>query len=136
MIKIIEYTDAFKKEVSDLIVSIFVDEYGFEHYRESCQNADYNNYKKTNGNCWIALSSEGKVIGSIALEGKNSEEAYLKIMYVNNNYRGEGIAQKLYDILYQFAVDKGYKRIILGTYERLGRAIGFYLKNRIHRISS
>ena len=50
-------------------------------------------------------------------------------MYVNGNYRGEGIAQKLYDKLYEFARKKGYKRIILGTYERLGRAIGFYLKN-------
>ena len=38
-------------------------------------------------------------------------------------------AQKLYDKLYEFARKKGYKRIILGTYERLGRAIGFYLKN-------
>ena len=75
MIKIVEYRDEFKKEVSDLIVSIFVEEYGFEHYRESCQNADYNMYKKTDGNCWIALSSEGKVIGCIALEGKNSDEA-------------------------------------------------------------
>ena len=129
MIKIIEYRDEFKKEVSDLIVSIFVDEYGFEHYRESCTNADYNKYKKTDGNCWIALSSDGKVIGSIALEGTGPDEAYLKIMYVNGNYRGEGIAQKLYDKLYEFARKKGYKRIILGTYERLGRAIGFYLKN-------
>lgn len=132
MIRIVEYNNEYRQAVSDLIVSIFVDEYGFEHYREDCQNADYNKYKENNGNCWVALTPEGKVVGSIALEKSTDEEAYLKILYVNNDYRGEGIAQMLYDTLYQFAIEKGFKKIILGTYKRLDRAIKFYLKNRIY----
>lgn len=129
MVRIVEYNAEYKQAVSDLIVSIFVDEYGFDCYREDCANADYNKYKESKGNCWVALDPEGKVIGSIALEGKGLEEAYLKIMYVHNDYRGEGIAQKLYNVSYNFALENGFKRIFLGTYGRLGRAIAFYKKN-------
>lgn len=129
MVKIIEYNNEYRKAVSDLIVSIFVEEFGFEHYRKDCANAEYNQYKESNGNCWIALDPQNNVIGSIALERKGLEEANLKIMYVHSDYRGKGVAQELYNALYDFAVENGLKKIFLGTYERLGRAIKFYEKN-------
>ena len=129
MAKIIEYSKEYGQAVRSLIVSIFVDEYGFENYRESCANAKYEKYKDTNGNCWIALDSYGEVIGSIALIGLGEAEANLEIMYVHNEYRGQGVAQDLYNALYNFAIENGIRKIILGTYERLGRAINFYKKN-------
>ena len=50
-------------------------------------------------------------------------------MYVHNEYRGQGVAQDLYNALYNFAIENGIRKIILGTYERLGREINFYKKN-------
>lgn len=129
MINIVEYKNKHRQAVTDLIVSIFVEEYGFEHYRESCSKENYNQYKENNGNCWVALDENDTVVGCIALENNNGKEAHLKIMYVHNDFRGLGIAQKLFNELYNFAIEKNFEKIYLGTYERLGRAIGFYKKN-------
>lgn len=50
-------------------------------------------------------------------------------MYVRKECRGYGIAQELLNNLEKFAADNGFKYLILGTYERMERAIGFYTKN-------
>ena len=50
-------------------------------------------------------------------------------MYVKKEYRGCGIAQELLNTLERFAEDNGFKYLVLGTYERMERAIGFYKKN-------
>lgn len=50
-------------------------------------------------------------------------------MYVKKEYRGCGIAQELLNTLEGFTEDNGFKYLVLGTYERMERAIGFYKKN-------
>ena len=45
-------------------------------------------------------------------------------------YRGKGLAKQLLDEVFSFAVQTlNLEKLQLGTYESLGRAINFYLKN-------
>ena len=53
-------------------------------------------------------------------------------MYVHKHYRGQNVAQKLLETLLEFAIK--YERIILDTYKKFERAIGFYEKNGFYNI--
>ena len=59
-----------------------------------------------------ALDVNGEVIGSIALIGLGEAEEKLEIMYINNEYRGQGVAQDLYNALYNFAIENGIRKRI------------------------
>lgn len=127
MYKIINYQEKYKKGVTDLVISVFIKEFGFEHYREAYESIDIMKYIKDGGKCWIAIENN-EVIGTILLINSEDNIAELKMMYVKNEYRGQGVSQKLFDIFLQYATENNYEKIILGTYDRLARAIQFYKK--------
>ena len=108
-------------------MKICVDEFGFKEWEEDIKNMDNNTYENNGGNFWIAIDKDNNVIGTIGLRNKGQLIGELKSMYVHKHYRGQHIAQKLLDTLLEFAV--GYEKIILYTYKRFERAIGFYEKN-------
>lgn len=87
------------------------------------------NYIKTGGNFWIA-KEDNKLIGTIGLLPYNNEIAILKKFFVYENYQGKPyhIGRKLYENLLNFALDKGYKLIILDTPHNTTRAHDFYTK--------
>ena len=129
MFKIKEYEQKYQEETNDLIVNIFIDEFGYEQHRQACQEAQHHRYKENNGNCWVAVNNYDNIVGVIALENLGNKQAKMKTFYVNKEYRGKKIAQELFNNLYSFAVDKGYTKIVLDTYETLERAVNFYKKN-------
>ncbi len=128
--RIIEYNEEFDVDVKKFIEYIYAGEFNLDYGIEKIRNEDvYLEYLKNGGNFWIALDENNNVIGTIAGKIVDDETLELKRMYVKKEYRSFGIAQELLNILEKFAVDNGYKYIILGTYKRMERAIGFYTKN-------
>ena len=92
-------------------------------------------FQKDKGNFWIAIEKE-KVVGSIGLRDYGNNRGLLKRFYVDKNFRGTGLAQKLLATLVNFAKENNYKEIFLGTSEKMVAANKFYLKMGFERINS
>lgn len=122
-----KYSEEYKEKVINFFLKICIDEFGFKEWEEDIKNMDNHTYENAGGNFWIALDENNNVIGTIGLKNKGQSVGELKSMYVHKKYRGQNIAQKLLDTLLDFAIQ--YERIILDTYKKFERAIGFYEKN-------
>ena len=127
--KIIEYKNEYKYDIRNLISSIYKDEFEITIGEDEILNEDLYKYIKEGGSFLIAIDEDGNLLGTIGGRIVNDETLEVKRMYVKKEYRGCGIAQELLNTLERFAEDNGFKYLVLGTYERMGRAIEFYKKN-------
>lgn len=84
-------------------------------------------YKNNGGNFWLAVDNE-KIVGTISLEKIENNIGILKGMYVDKDYRNKGIASNLLNLLFNFAKENNYKKILLDTYEEFKIAIKYYEK--------
>lgn len=129
-----EYEQSYNKEVNDFIISILVDEYGFEKGRTDLEKEDNSLYLENNGKFWIALDKNGNIIGTILIFRYNNEYIEIKKFYVRKDYRGKGISKELYNKAIDFCEKMSFKKIIIGTYTKLERAVQFYMKNGFKEI--
>lgn len=53
----------------------------------------------------------------------------LKRLYLQGDYRGQGLGQKLYESAEEFARTAGYKKIWLDSSRRFKKAKALYLRN-------
>ena len=92
-------------------------------------------YINTGGNFWIAKNDE-MLIGTIGIMPYSSEIAILKKFFVYEDYQGtpNHMGQKLYDVLLNFAKEKGYKTILLDTPRNTERAHKFYKRAGFQKI--
>ena len=127
MVNIRSYEESYNKAINDFIISIYVEEFGFEEHREEIEKHNNEIYKKSDGELWIALNEKNEIVGT-----KHSDDnVELKKFYVRKDYRGQGVSKALYEKAMDMCKESGFKRIFLGTYERLETAIQFYIKRRI-----
>lgn len=63
---------------------------------------------------WVALT-DGKVIGTIGFTNLKNNSIALKRMFLNQEFRGQGIAKMLLDTVIKWAADNGVENIYLGT---------------------
>ena len=131
MVNIRSYEESYNKAINDFIISIYVEEFGFEEHREEIEKHNNEIYKKSDGELWIALNEKNEIVGTIALLKHSDDNVELKKFYVRKDYRGQGVSKALYDNAKDMCKESGFKRIFLGTYERLETAIQFYIKRRI-----
>ena len=126
------YTENYKDNVIDLILSIQNGEFGIPITID--QQPDLNEipnfYQKHNGNFWIAKIDD-KVVGTIALLDIGNYKSALRKMFVAKEYRGKefGIGQSLLNTSVVWARHKGITEIFLGTTEKFVAAQRFYEKN-------
>ena len=131
------YTDTYKNDVADLILHIQNVEFGIPITLEL--QPDLNEipgfYQTNNGNFWIAKIDD-KIVGTISLLDIGGRKGALRKMFVDKDYRGKefGIGQKLLNILIDWARQKGFTEIFLGTTEKFIRAQRFYEKNGFKEI--
>lgn len=131
MVNIRSYEESYNKAINDFIISIYVEEFGFEKHREEIEKHNNEIYKKSDGELWIALNEKNEIVGTIALLKHSDDNVELKKFYVRKDYRGQGVSKALYEKAMDMCKESGFKRIFLGTYERLETAIQFYIKRRI-----
>lgn len=75
----------------------------------------------------ILLIYDGNLaIASGGLKPVNDEIAELSRMYTDNNYRGQGLAKILIQKILDYAKEKGYKKIILDTWQESQSARKLY----------
>lgn len=94
------------------------------------------NYQQEGGNFWGALSSEGELLGTIALINIGHQACALRKMFVKKEFRGKtlGIAQLLLEKAINFCREKAITDIYLGTVDMLKAAHRFYEKNNFTEI--
>ncbi len=83
---------------------------------------------------WVALT-EGKVIGTIGLVTLKNNSIALKRMYLNPEFRGQGIAKALLNTVLQWAAHNGVQHIYLGTMTQFKAAQIFYERNDFREIT-
>ena len=121
-----EFDDRYNERVNNFIISVFVVEYGFEKFRKGLEEENNQEYIENGGNLWIAVDDKDDIVGTIALKKHNNSEAEIKKLYVRNDYRGTGLSKELYSKVMETSKNLHFKRIFLGTYDKLDRAINFY----------
>jgi N-acetylglutamate synthase-like GNAT family acetyltransferase len=131
------YSISYKNAVADLIVSIQHAEFGIpinlDMQPDLKEISKY--YQVNNGNFWIAKMND-EVIGTISLLDIGNRQGALRKMFVNKNFRGKafGVGKKLLDTLLDWARQKGFSEIFLGTTEKFTGAQKFYEKNGFEEI--
>jgi GNAT superfamily N-acetyltransferase len=137
MIEIKTYSDVYKDEIARLIIAIQKTEFQIPiTLREQPDLSDIPSfYLKNNGNFWVALV-DNQVIGTIALLDIGNHQGALRKMFVHAKYRGTnfGVGQRLLDSLIEWAKQKNFKEILLGTTEKFVAAQKFYEKNKFIEI--
>lgn len=134
MYTIIEYDDKYNEKINDFVISIYVEEYGFEQSRQIIKNHDNSIYSKSGGNFWIALDESKNIIGTIAVYKHDEINIEMKRLYVRKDYRGKGLSKLLHDKTIQYCKNNNFKRIFLWTYDKLETAINFYIKKGFKEI--
>lgn len=76
----------------------------------------------------IVIYEDNKLIGGGAIRRYNNEDIELKRIFVHPEYQGRGIGTKLVSLLVEWAMELGYKRIILETGELLAESYAVYKK--------
>lgn len=134
MIKIEEYSDKYKKDVTELVLHIENDENKLGlTLEEQPDLSDINTYFK-NGKFWIALEDD-ILIGTLAIVKKSDTVAVMKKFFVRKDMRGTGIAKKLYDICILYAKENHIEQIILDTPSVAKPAHRFYEREGFKRIT-
>lgn len=129
MYKINEFKEVYNKEINDFVISIYVDEYGFEEHRANLEKHDNNIYQQSGGKLWYATDEQNNIIGTIAIYKHNDKEMELKRFYVKKECRGTGLSKELYKIAIDTCISNSINKVSLGTFDKFEKAIHFYTKN-------
>ena len=72
---------------------------------------------------------DGKVIGSMGYMDIGDNTAEIKRVYTYPEFRGNGISQKMLDLILEDAKDRGFAKVVIETWSKFNRGINFYVKN-------
>lgn len=97
-------------------------------------HAEAEYYYNNSYNFWYAIDEHGTIIGSIGLKQINQHDAEVKKCFVDKNYRGRGVSQKLFGALLKAADKHQFSHLYLGTVDILHAAIRFYEKLGFQKI--
>lgn len=128
MFAIKEFNNDYNKKINDFIISIYVDEFGFEQGRNVLNCCNNSIFHDSGGKLWMALNDMDEVVGTIAVFKHDCSNAELKKFYVRTDYRGSAVAKTLYNTLLDFCVDNNFNKLSLWTYDNLLAAVRFYTK--------
>lgn len=119
-------------EILDLILKIQIGEFNVPITADDQPDLlDISNfYQKGCGNFWLA-KYRNEIIGTIALIDCGNDIGTIRKMFVKKEFRGKEyqVAQNLYNILEESAINASISNLYLGTIERLQAAIRFYERN-------
>jgi GNAT superfamily N-acetyltransferase len=77
---------------------------------------------------WV-VEHEREIVGSFGIESRSVDETELRRMYLDQGYRGSGIAQRMLDFALAEARARGFARMILSTAQIQQAADRFYRKS-------
>ncbi len=76
----------------------------------------------------MVVYEDHKAVGGGAIRKYDDETVELKRIFVHTEYQGQGIGSQLVSMLIEWALELGYKRMILETGELLAESCAVYKK--------
>jgi putative acetyltransferase len=80
-------------------------------------------------NAFWVVESANEIVGSFGIEGRSVNDTELRRMYLDEGYRGLGIAQRMLDCAQAEACALGFTRMIVSTAQIQKAADRFYRKS-------
>ena len=105
----------------------------FQNFNQELQNIEQQ-YAKPNGVLYIVFDNNEKAIGCFGIRMFEDAICELKRMYVNKNYRGQGLGKRLLIKSIEVGKELGYKKMRLDTLPTMKAAIGLYKKTGFYEI--
>jgi putative acetyltransferase len=91
-------------------------------------------FAETRRNAFFVVDSANGIVGSFGLESHNQSDTELRRMYLDRDYRGLGIAQRMLELAETRARALGFTKIILSTAEIQRAADKFYRKSGYRQV--
>jgi ribosomal protein S18 acetylase RimI-like enzyme len=85
-------------------------------------------FNPANDGAWFAQHN-GKIIGSIFIDGSKEDRARLRWFIIDPAYQGYGLGKRLMDAAMGFCREKGFERVYLTTFKGLNAARHLYEKH-------
>jgi RimJ/RimL family protein N-acetyltransferase len=130
-IKILNFKQKYKDQVIYLISNLLCDLGIISPSDIPIDDEDLQNIPAiyhSRSNFWVAIKGNN-VIGTVGIKEINKNTAKLKRMFVNKEFHGSGLGQRLLDKAIKFAKDQKYQKIILNSHPQMKRSHRFYEKN-------
>jgi GNAT superfamily N-acetyltransferase len=104
----------------------------FERYIETVINGELRQlqdiFSATKRNAFWIVEADKEIIGTFGIQSRSKDSTELRRMYLQKDYRGRGIAQRMLEYAESQARELGFSKIILSTGEMQKAAISFYGK--------
>jgi GNAT superfamily N-acetyltransferase len=84
---------------------------------------------------WV-VEAESEIVGSFGIESRSTDDVELRRMYLDQGYRGAGIAQRMLDFALAEARARGFTKMILSTAQIQKAADRFYRKSGFRLIAT
>ncbi len=127
-----------RKQIIAMIEHIEEHEFSFEISEEDnlcILRAEESFYYNDCYNFWYAVNGSGQVIGSIGMEKIDEYTAEIRKFFVEQRYRGTGVAFRLMDTLIKAASRYNIDHLYLRTLDVFQAAQNFYRKHGFSKIS-
>jgi putative acetyltransferase len=86
-------------------------------------------FSETKRNAFWVVECSNRIVGSFGIESRSASDTELRRMYLDREYRGRGIAQRMLDFAQTKARALGFSKLILSTAEIQKAADKFYRKS-------
>jgi len=86
-------------------------------------------FSEAKRNAFWVVESANEIVGSFGIESRSVSDTELRRMYLDESYRGSGIAQRMLDFAQAEARALGFTRMILSTAQIQKAADRFYRKS-------
>lgn len=106
-------------------IKTIANEFNINYWDKWLEEQDYN-ILQVKPNIFVSCEKQNELIGICSIKVISSDECYLNSFYVKNEFRNQGIGNKLYDICENYAKNNNYKKIILKVDPNFKDAINFY----------
>ena len=119
-----EYSKEYEKDLIELLMRVCVNEYNMRDYEASLrQYVEEEEFQKA----WIILDNE-RIIATIGYEERDNKVAELKRVYIDKDYRHQGLGTSMMYYVVQYLEDNNYDTIYVRTVNNFSNAIKFYKK--------
>ena len=110
----------------------------FEHYIATIIDGELKQllevFSATRRNAFWVVEDRNEIIGSFGIESHGAGDTELRRMYLDQGYRGRGIAQRMLDHAEAEARALGFARMILSTATIQEAAVSFYRKSGFQHV--
>ena len=91
-------------------------------------------FSEAKRNAFWVVESANEIVGSFGIEGRGVDDTELRRMYLDEGYRGLGIAQRMLDHAQAEARTLGFTKMLVSSAQIQETAVSFYRKSGFQQV--